>query len=78
MAGRIGRVLLVLYPLAMAFALVYSAEHYVLEVVMGAIYTVVVIRLVDRVELRWRERAPAAVVALPSERATIGEVAAGN
>ena len=84
LAGRIGRVLLVLYPLAMAFALVYSAEHYVIEVVMGAVYTVVVIRVADRVELRWRRRAPtlrpapALVADLPSQRPSMGEVAAGN
>jgi PAP2 superfamily len=47
LAGRAGRVVLVLYPLAMAFALVYSAEHYVIEVVLGCVYTVAVYAFVQ-------------------------------
>jgi PAP2 superfamily len=35
---RWSRVLLVLYPLAMAFALVYSAEHYVIDCLVGWLY----------------------------------------
>lgn len=58
LAGRVGRALLVLYPLAMAFALVYSAEHYVIEVVLGCVYAVAVIELVALVERR-RQRAHA-------------------
>ena len=56
LAGRIGRVLLVLYPLAMAFALVYSAEHYVIEIVLGCVYTVAVIKAADAVQARWERR----------------------
>jgi hypothetical protein len=59
LVGRVGRVLLVLYPLAMAFALVYAAEHYVIEVVLGCVYAVVVIKLVALVERR-RQRATTA------------------
>jgi hypothetical protein len=53
LTGRIGRVLLALYPIAMAFALVYSAEHYVIEIVLGCIYTVAMIKVVDSIQ-RWR------------------------
>lgn len=38
-----GRLALVLYPLAMGFALVYTAEHYVVEVVVGCLVAVVVV-----------------------------------
>lgn len=50
------RVLLVLYPIAMGFALVYTAEHYVIEVVVGLVYAVVVCRLVDLAGARWASR----------------------
>jgi membrane-associated phospholipid phosphatase len=36
------RIVLAAYPLAMAFALVYTAEHYVTDLVAGALLTVVV------------------------------------
>jgi hypothetical protein len=52
LAGRIGRVLLALYPIAMAFALVYTAEHYVIEVVLGCVYAVVVVKVVSLLERR--------------------------
>jgi hypothetical protein len=41
------RHLLWLYPLAMSFALVYSAEHYVFDVVLGCVYCVAVYALVE-------------------------------
>jgi hypothetical protein len=56
LAGRIGRVLLALYPLVMAFALVYSAEHYAVEVVLGCVYAVAVIKATDRVQAWWERR----------------------
>ncbi|MHB1534047.1 MAG: phosphatase PAP2 family protein [Acidimicrobiales bacterium] len=40
-AGRPLRVLLVAYPLAMAFVLVYGGEHFVVDVVAGWIYATV-------------------------------------
>jgi membrane-associated phospholipid phosphatase len=42
------RVLLAAYPPAMAFALVYSAEHYVVDVLLGWIYAAVVFVAVER------------------------------
>ena len=48
--------MLVLYTLVMAFALVYLAEHYVTDILVGWIYAaltfIVVIRIVDRREAR--------------------------
>jgi membrane-associated phospholipid phosphatase len=41
-----GRALLMLYPLAMAFSLVYTGEHYVFDVVLGWVYAVAVYALV--------------------------------
>jgi len=44
-----GRVLLALYPPAMAFVLVYTAEHYVVDILLGWAYTLVAIWVVNRV-----------------------------
>ena len=49
------RWLLVLYPAAMGYTLVYCGEHYVLDLVAGAIYAVVVHLALNRWE-RWRAR----------------------
>jgi hypothetical protein len=43
-----GRVLLAAYPLAMAFALVYTAEHYFVDILLGWIYTLVAYWAVTR------------------------------
>ena len=55
-ATRGWRIVLVLYTLVMAFALVYLAEHYVTDIVLGWIYAalafVVVSRILDRREAR--------------------------
>ena len=45
--GRL-RHLLWLYPAAMAFALVYSGEHYVADILLGWVYTVAVYAAVER------------------------------
>lgn len=47
--ARRARPLLVAYPLAMAFALVYAAEHYVVDVLLGSAYTVAAVWVVHRV-----------------------------
>jgi hypothetical protein len=53
------RVVLVAYPLAMTFALVYSAEHYVIDCVIGWIYAVLAFVAVERIAARLsRRRAP--------------------
>ncbi|MBV9309711.1 MAG: phosphatase PAP2 family protein [Solirubrobacterales bacterium] len=58
-----------LYPVAMGFALVFSAEHYVSDVLLGWIYTVVAL-VVARAILRWwRTRNPKGLPALAPEPA---------
>ena len=42
------RPVLALYPPAMAFALVYTAEHYLVDVLLGWAYTVIALWVVDR------------------------------
>ena len=49
------RGVLVFYPLAMGFALVYFGEHYVADVILGWIYVVVVVLLARTYE---RQRSP--------------------
>lgn len=47
--SRVARPLLVAYPLAMAFSLIYGGEHYVFDVVVGFAYTALLC-----VGLAWR------------------------
>ena len=47
LAGRVARLLLAAYPPAMAFALVYTAEHYLVDILLGWAYTLVAVRVVD-------------------------------
>ena len=65
------RVLLVLYPLAMGFSLVYTGEHYVFDIVLGWVYAVAVYALVLGYE-HWRadrlEEPALAPVALSDSR----------
>lgn len=62
-APRWGRALLALYPLAMAFALVYAAEHYFVDILLGWVYCLIgylaVNRIADRIAERRAEPAPA-------------------
>jgi hypothetical protein len=48
-----GRVLLAAYPWAMAFVLVYTAEHYFVDVLLGWVYTVIAFWAVNRLA-DWR------------------------
>ncbi|WP_318276365.1 phosphatase PAP2 family protein [Mycobacterium talmoniae] len=63
------RPLLVAYPLIMAFLLVYTAEHYVFDILLGWLFAVIVLMALARLEARWqpgwwrRRPAPAAVAA---------------
>jgi hypothetical protein len=52
LAGRAGRVLLAAYPPAMAFSLVYTAEHYLVDILLGWAYTLVAVRAVGLVAER--------------------------
>ena len=53
-APRWGRALLALYPPAMAFALVYTAEHYVVDILLGWAYTLAAVWVVGRIADRLR------------------------
>ncbi len=57
LANRWVRPLLVAYPIAMAFALTYTAEHYLSDVLLGWIYTLAAIWIVRRLaEILARKR----------------------
>jgi membrane-associated phospholipid phosphatase len=55
-SARWARPLLAAYPIAMAFALVYTAEHYLVDVLLGWIYAVAAVWAVHRVADRWSRR----------------------
>ena len=55
LAGR-ARPLLAAYPVAMAFALVYTAEHYVVDILLGSAYALAAWWAVNRVADRWAAR----------------------
>jgi membrane-associated phospholipid phosphatase len=48
--------LLLLYPLAMTFTLVYAGEHYVVDVLVGWTYVLIATVVVGYAERRWRAR----------------------
>jgi membrane-associated phospholipid phosphatase len=50
-----GKALLALYPLTMAFTLVYAGEHFFLDIVLGALYVAGTVVACNRWE-RWRSR----------------------
>jgi hypothetical protein len=50
------RPLLAAYVLAMAFALVYSAEHFVVDILLGWALTAIVLLAVGRLESAWSRR----------------------
>jgi PAP2 superfamily len=66
-AGRLRsrlRYLLALYPVAMGFTLVYTGEHYVLDLVVGLAYAVGVHYALNRWEARPADRRPSAQASL--------------
>jgi membrane-associated phospholipid phosphatase len=63
------RAILVAYPLAMAFTLVYAGEHYVFDVLLGWIYAVTVYSAVTALErVLARRRVPARKPALATDK----------
>jgi hypothetical protein len=60
-SSRWARPLLALYPVAMAFALVYTAEHYLVDVLVGWTYTLIAIWIVGRIADALGQRKPATV-----------------
>jgi PAP2 superfamily len=59
---RWARPLLAAYPVAMTFALVYTAEHYVVDILLGWAYALVAVWIVDRVA---RQLASGSALRLP-------------
>lgn len=55
-AGRVVRGVLLLYPVAMAVALVYGAEHYVADILLGWAYALLAFTAVELVRHRLRRR----------------------
>lgn len=55
--GRIGRAILATYVMGMAFVLVLTAEHYLIDILIGWGYVAFVVLLWDRIEARRRTRA---------------------
>jgi membrane-associated phospholipid phosphatase len=51
---RLARAALMLYPLAMGFALLYTGEHYTIDIVLGWLYALAVFRLVSHFAVRRR------------------------
>lgn len=69
------RPIVALYPLAMAFSLIFFAEHYLSDIVLGWMYTVVAV-LAGRAIMRWwSARRAVAVPALAPEPARVPEPA---
>jgi hypothetical protein len=56
--ARWAKPLLAVYPVAMAFALVYTAEHYVVDILLGWGYALVALWLVNRVADRLPSKIP--------------------
>ena len=65
-AGR-GRILLVAYTLAMAITLVYTADHFVFDILSGWLYATVTFLVVNAVLAR-RDRAPAGLAQASTSR----------
>ncbi len=63
------RPLLVAYVLTMAFTLVYSAEHYVIDILLGWALAAIVLLVIHRVESRRSRKAGAASAADPGQPA---------
>lgn len=53
---RLVRPLLAIYPLAMGFTLVYTGEHYVFDVLLGWLYTVVAVLAARALMRAWQAR----------------------
>ena len=60
------RLLLAAYPLAMGFALVYSGEHYAIDIVLGWIYAVAAYVAVERIADRLAVRRAAQAEPVPA------------
>ena len=66
--SRRARALCLAYALAMSLTLVYTAEHYVADVIVGWIYAAVAVVLYDRLATGFAERRAARPAAAPGPR----------
>jgi membrane-associated phospholipid phosphatase len=76
MVGKRWWPLLLAYPLAMTFTLVYSGEHYFVDVLVGWAYVIVIFLVVGAAERWWWSRHPAAASgpqAAPADPAVVDE-----
>jgi PAP2 superfamily len=64
------RPLVALYPVAMGFALVFAAEHYVSDIILGWLYTVAAV-FIGRALLRWWNARKLASEAAPAGTGTL-------
>jgi membrane-associated phospholipid phosphatase len=55
-ASRRKRVLLLAYPICMAFTLVYTGEHFVIDILMGWLYAAATFSLGSKLLDRWDSR----------------------
>jgi hypothetical protein len=61
------RPLVAIYPVAMAFTLVYMAEHYVFDVVLGWIYCLAAVYLSRKLMAWWSARRPRRLAGQPAD-----------
>ena len=73
-ASRPWRIVLVGYTLAMGLALVYLAEHYVTDVLLGWLYAAIVFVVVTRILDRRAQRRSGTFVAMPTHARSNGSV----
>jgi PAP2 superfamily len=66
------RPLVALYPLAMAFSLIYGAEHYLSDILLGWVYTASTL-VAGRALLRWWRARPATAVRAPAPEPAYAE-----
>jgi hypothetical protein len=67
-ASRAVRALLAAYPPAMAFALVYTAEHYLVDILLGWAYTLAAVWVIARIADRLAARSTRGRVETPTVR----------
>ncbi len=68
-ARRVGRAVLVAYPVVMSFVLVLTGEHYLVDLLIGGVYVAAVVMVWDRIEARRRRTLPTPTSVSPSEPA---------
>ncbi|MDQ4037956.1 MAG: phosphatase PAP2 family protein [Actinomycetota bacterium] len=77
--SRTARILLTVYPLLMGFVLVYSGEHYVVDVLLGWVCAGIVVIALARINRAWQRHRRAAESRQPATQPEplVGVVSAG-